>query len=109
MPFVGPALTPQVEAPAGAVAKLGVVAASHDLKFKNRILIELCGGAAVDFVAVGHAVDQAHGIAPAFSKNGSRAISGGILLAIAGHPRHQLTSPEILSALTVRLLDLSSH
>src|SRR5260370_36115747 len=99
MPFVGPALTPQVEAPAGAVAKLGVVAASHDLKFKNRILIEVCGGAAVDFVAAGHAVDQEHGVAPAFSKNGSRAICGGLLLEIDGHHRHQLKEIELVAAL----------
>src|SRR6267154_702167 len=76
VPVVGAAFADYVDDAARTVTEFGFVAAGEDLEFENGLLVELGSGAAVDFVAIGHAIDEKDGVPPALTEDWRRAIQG---------------------------------
>ena len=70
--------------------KFGFVAGGHHLKFRNSVLIELCGSAAGQFVLIGQAVDQEASVVGALAQNRSGGVTVGIGLAVDGHAGNEL-------------------
>jgi len=106
MPVVRAAARDNVDNAAGCVSEFRLVAASDNLKFKNRILVELRRRAAIEVVAVWQAVDQEEGIAAALAKNRGSVVAGRVGLTIQRHSWNELQKIQIVAAVDGHVFDL---
>ena len=64
------------------VTKLRFISRRHHLKFQNRILIELRRRAAIEIVAIGHAVDEINCVSTTLTQDRCSIVSRGIILPV---------------------------
>src|SRR5208337_2710216 len=88
MPAVGAALADHVDNSARPVSELSLVTGGQHLEFKDCILVELGGRAAIHTVVVGHPVNQELSVVAPLPEDGNGAIRPLVILVIDGYARN---------------------
>src|SRR5690349_7821145 len=109
VPSVATGFGKHIDDATGAMAELRRITGGEHLEFENRVLVELRCRAAIDFVAIGHAIHKEHSIAAALSENRSGRVHLRVLLAIDGYPRYKLQQIQIVSSVDGHVGNLSRH
>ena len=98
MPVIRSILGGDVYDSSRAAAKLSLVTGGQDLKFKNRILIELARRSPVYFVPVGHPVNKNVGVVCALAQDGRAVVVSFGKVSIDPHTRDKLQQIEKIAS-----------
>src|ERR1041385_737598 len=88
------------------MSEFGFIPPRHDLKFQNRVLIELSGRAAVEIIAIWQAVNEIQRIPATFSEDGSCVITCRVTLPVQRDAWNKLQEIEIISSVDRHIFDL---
>ena len=106
MKCVTTALSDDIDYSAGRLSKLGFVSGCQNLKFRDRFLVKLRCGPAINRIFVRMSVNEEIGVAAAFAQNRRRIITLRVGLPIDRDSGHQLQQVEIISATDGQVLNL---
>src|SRR5882762_1354748 len=86
--------------------KLCFVTRGQHLELQDRILIERRCGAAIDSIAVWHAINEEHRVPTSLAENGCCSVCAGINLSLECDTRHQLQQVKIVAPVDRHLFNL---